>query len=522
MPAHTPHLSPAIRQLLADAATALNLRQPDSAQQILQKVLAAAPDLADAQFLTGIACLMRGENTAAVDMLQKAARQRPLDANIQLHLGCALHDSGAMDEALIAMERACNLAPGQAAAWYNWGKALKQQGRLDEASKALLQALSLDPRHVFARINLADICTMRGDITKAVIEYRKVLQQEPDQAEAWHALANLKTEPLTLEDTKQIRQVLHKADIKPETRIALGFSLFKALEDQNDYSGAFAALRDANAGKRRLVQWDAAGEQARITAIMEAFRAGVPAPLDPALGQEVILVVSLPRSGSTLVEHILASHPQVEGANEIPDLPQVIQEESERRGQPFPEWVSAATAEDWSRLGKDYLARTARWRAKRPRFTDKGLLNWPLVGAALAMLPGAKIINCHRDPLETCFSCYRQLFRDGMNFSYNLEEMAARYLDYQRLSDYWHERYPVQILDFSYEALLHEPERQIRELLAFCQLPFDAACLTPHQTKREVLSAASAAQVRQPIHSGRLASAPYVELLKVLRNRLGQ
>jgi tetratricopeptide (TPR) repeat protein len=506
--------------LLADASKALNLRNPDLAEQLLRRVLAESPMLVDAQMLYGIACLMHGDSVKAAEFLRKAVEQRPDDATIQMSLGSALYDSGATEEALIHLRRACDLAPGQASAWYNLGKALKQQSRLDDACKVLHRALLLNDRHVLARISLADICTIQGDITRAVAEYRKVLRQQPNQAEAWHALANLKTEPLSPRDLQQIRDALRDPAIKPDTRIALGFSLFKALEDQHDYAGAFKALRNANTDKRRLVAWDTAAERARVEAIMDAFRLPLPPSLDPTQGQEVILIVSLPRSGSSLIEHILASHPQVEGANEIPDLPQVIEDESRRRGQPFPQWVAMATAQDWSRLGKDYLARTARWREKRPRFTDKGLLNWPLIGAALAMLPGAKIINCHRDPLETCFACYRQLFRHGMHFSYDLDEMADHYRDYQRLSDYWQMRYPDQVLDFSYEALLQDSESQIRHLLAFCQLPFDPACLAPHQTRREVLSTASAAQVRQPIRSDTAHTAPYFDLLQSLRERL--
>ena len=515
-------LSPAIRRLLADAGGALNQRQPDLAEQALVQVLAAEPGLADAQFLYGLACLMRGDSAKAADLLRKAAEQRPRDASIQMYLGCALHDAGVSDEALVHLHLACDMAPGHAPSWYNLGKALKEQSRLDDAAEALRRALSLDDRHILARICLADICTMQGDIAQAVAEYRGVLRQQPDQAEAWHALANLKTEPLSSEDMNQIRQAMRDPNISHETRSILGFSLFKALEDQRDYVGAFEALRDANANKRRLVTWDTALERARVDAIMDNFRSPLPAPLDPTQGQEVILIVSLPRSGSTLIEHILASHPQVEGANEIPDLPQVIEDESRRRGQAFPHWVTSATAQDWSRLGKDYLARTARWREKHARFTDKGLLNWPLVGAVLAMLPGAKIINCHRDQFETCFACYRQLFRHGMHFSYDLDEMADHYRDYQRLSDYWQTRFPGRLLDFSYEALLQEPESQIRHLLAFCQLPFDPVCLAPHRTKREVRSTASAAQVRQPIQRGTVHSTPYLELLQPLRDRLAR
>lgn len=479
------------------------------------------PGLADAQFLYGLACLMRGESDKAAGLLRSVAGQRPRDAIVQMYLGCALHDAGVPDEALIHLRSACDIAPKHASSWYNLGKALKQQSRLADAADALRRALSLDDRHILARICLADICTMQGDVAQAVAEYRRVLRQQPDQAEAWHALANLKTVPLSSEDANQIRQAMGNPHINLETQAALGFSLFKALEDQQDYDGAAKALRAANASKRRLVEWDASAERTRIDAIMDAFRAPLPAPVNPTQGQEVILIVSLPRSGSTLVEHILASHSQVEGANEIPDLSEVIETESRRRGQPFPYWVGAATEQDWSRLGKEYLDRTARWREKHPRFTDKGLLNWPLLGAALAMLPGARIINCHRDPVETCFACYRQLFRHGMSFSYDLDEMVDHYLDYRRLSDYFHVLHPDRILDFSYEGLLQEPESRIRELLAFCQLTFEPSCLSPHQTKREVRSTASAAQVRQPIRNDTARSALYGDLLQAVRRRLG-
>lgn len=513
-------LPSAVRQLLADASKALQQRQPDLAKQTLRRVLANAPTLVDAQVMYGVACLMSGDCVTAIDFLRKAAQERPDDATIQMSLGGALHESGVIDEGLAHLRRACELAPKQASAWYNLGKALKLQWELVEAEQALRQALVLNDRYALARISLADICTIRGDIAQAVKEYRYVLQQNPEQAEAWHALANLKTEPLSPSDAKQIRRALRNPAIHPNTQVALGFSLFRALEDQEDYAGAFEALREANANKRRLVQWDAAAEHARIEATMTAFREPLPDPLDPTLGKEAILIVSMPRSGSTLVEHILASHSQVEGANEIPDLPAVLEEESRRRGQAFPQWVAAASAEDWMRLGKDYLSRTARWRENRPYFTDKGLLNWQWVGAIRAMLPGAKIIHCHRDPVETCFSCYRQLFNDGIHYSYDLVELAEHYRDYQRLSDYWLARFPGQILDFSYEELLQEPEAQIRYLLAFCDLPFESACLSPHKAQRNVLSTASAAQVRRPIRRDTSHSTRYQTFLQSLRERL--
>lgn len=515
-------LSPAALQWLSEAGKALSQGRADLAEVPLKRVLAEAPGFANAQFLYGIACQMRGDSNTAVRYMRQAAQQRPDDPNILTNLGAALCDSGATVEAFAYLRRATELAPLQASPWFNLGKALKLHWQLDEAAIALRQALKLDGRHVSARNTLADIFTIRGNIAEAVVEYRKVLAMQPDQAHAWQCLANLKTETLTLEDARQIQRALQKHQLAPDERVSLGFSLYKALEDQRQYSDAFQALREANALKRQLVQWDAAAERTRINAIMEAFRHPLPEPLDPTLGYEAILVTSLPRSGSTLVEHILASHPQVEGANEIPDLSQVLDEESERRGKDFPRWVADATAEDWARLGRSYLARTARWRANRPYFTDKGLQNWQWVGAIRAMLPGASIINCHRDPLETCFACYRQLFSEGIHFSYDLGDLASCYNDYQRLTDYWQQRYPGRVFDLSYEALVRTPETQIRQMLSFCQLPFDPACLSPHQTQRDVHSTASAAQVRQPIRADTARSPFYRDFLEPLIRQLNR
>lgn len=519
MPRHTSSTA-GIGQLLADASAALSHGKLPLAERALLQALAANPELADAQFLYGVTCLMGGHAVKAAGFLRKAVAQRPADASMRVYLGCALHDAGMLDEALAHLHRACELAPRQTTSWYNLGKALKQQGQLQEADQALRRALALDERHVLARVGVADIATMQGDIPRAVAEYRRVLSQQPGCAEAWHGLANLKTEPLGPGDIDLIRRALRQPGLPPDTQVLLGFSLFRALEDQQDYAGAFEALRQANATKRRMVEWDAAAERGRIDRIMQAFDAPLPEPLNPALGREVIFIASMPRSGSTLVEHILATHPDVEGANEIPDLPQVIEDESRRRGQPFPLWAAAATADDWHRLGQDYLARTAGWRAHRPRFTDKNVSNWPLLGAVRLMLPGARIVHCHRDPVETCFSCYRHLFRHGVHYSYNLDEMAEHYRDYERLSSFWLTRHPQHVLDFPYETLVQEPEAQIRRLLSFCELPFDAACITPHQSKREVLSTASAAQVRQPIRADTAHSAPYLQWLQSLREKL--
>ena len=511
-----------ISQLMTEAGNALRQGRPDDAGRALTQVLAVNPVLADAQYLYGVTCLMGNQAAKAAEWLRKAVAQRPTDADMQTYLGCALHDAGVFNEALIHLRRACELAPRQAKPRYNLGKALKEQGQLRDAAEALRHTLTLDAQHVLARIGVADIATMLGDIPRAVAEYRHVLHQQPGHAAAWHGLANLKTETLVPADIDLIRRALHQPSLPPDIRGMLGFSLFRALEDQQDYAGAFEALREANAEKRRLVHWDPIAERAQVDRIMAAFHSSLPTPANPTLGHEAIFIASMPRSGSTLVEHILASHADVRGANEIGDLSQVIEDESRRLNQPFPRWASTATASDWQRLGQDYLARTARWRERSARFTDKNVMNWPFLGAVRLMLPGAKIIHVQRDPLETCFSCYRHLFRHGVHYSYDLDEMAEHYCDYRRLSAFWLARYPQHVLDFPYEKLVQQPEAEIRRLLAFCELSFDRACLTPHQTAREVLSTASAAQVREPIRADTRRCAPYMTWLQPLRQRLSK
>jgi hypothetical protein len=190
-------------------------------------------------------------------------------------------------------------------------------------------------------------------------------------------------------------------------------------------------------------------------------------------------------------------------------------------GSPYPTWVHQAQPDDWKRLGDLYLERTAKWRTTRPIFTDKGLSNWGHVGALRAMLPGAHMVNCRRDPLENCLACFRQSFATELGFTYDLGEIAAFWRDYDRLMHVWHQRYPGVIHDVVHEELIADPETGIRALLDFCGLPFDPACLRFHEAERNVRTA-SAAQVRQPIRAGTARASRYGALLDPLRAMLSK
>src|SRR6185437_8638600 len=423
-PMRAGYLSPVLSRLLARAQNELQSGDAEAATRTLSNVLSLAPDNVEAMRWMAIAAQNQGDHTRAVEYFRRALAACRDDANLLVGYGVALYQTGAVNEAISNLRRACELEPESASAWYNLAEALKPQVHTEEAIEALQRTLALDPAHAPARLALARAWASLGRIEAAASELREVLRREPGHAEAWYALSNLKTVALDARDVQLLERALAQADIAPESRIWLGFALAKALEDQGDYACAFDVLQKANALQRSRGRWDSAGERARVDAIMRVFAGPAPEPPDADMGHEAILIASIPRSGSTLLEQILASHPEVEGANEIKDLPRLIESETHRRGSNFPLWVPDVSPMEWQDLGTQYLERTARWRQRKPRFTDKNLLNWVLVGAALAMLPGARVVVCRRNPLETCLACYRQWFGNEAVFSCDLDEMA--------------------------------------------------------------------------------------------------
>ncbi|GAB3781342.1 tetratricopeptide repeat-containing sulfotransferase family protein [Dyella agri] len=517
---HPTPLPPAAAQLLARARAEWQQRQFDAAERSVRQVLTLAPDNADALRMLGIMAQHRGDQATAADCFRRVLPVWPGDSELRVGLGIALHECGEIKEALAHLRRACELAPSSASAWFNLGEALWRQVRTDEAVAALQRTLALAPAHLPARLSLAKAQASQGQVDAAVTGFREVLRLDPGHAEGWFGLSNLNTVRFDAADAAGLRQALARGGQSPRHRELLGFSMAKALEDQGDYAQAFEIFREANASRRQRVRWDAAGEHRRVEAIQRIFTEAMPAPLDPRSGHEAILIVSIPRSGSTLVEQILASHPEVEGANEIKDLSQVIDAETRRRHSAFPLWAPDASAGDWQRLGREYLARTAPWRKAKPRFTDKSLVSWYLVGAALAMLPAARVVIVRRDPVETCLACFRQCFTEQTGFTCDLDEMADYCIDFLRLTRFWLDRYPDRVFDLPYESLVAEPEPMIRRLLDFCGLPFDPACLEFHKTERTVLSTPSAAQVRQPMRRDTARSARYGDKLDPLRQRL--
>lgn len=484
----------AVRQL-DEASGALAGGELARAERALAAVSALAPGHVEVLRLSAQLQQLRGEHAQAVAILREALAKAPRDALLHIALGVSLQSRGENEAALSTLQRACELAPDFAPAWFNLGRMFQLLGRPVGAITALHRALDLDPEHLASRLLLAAAQASLGAEAQAAANYREVLQREPGHPEAWSGLSALDAERFGADDVERLQQVLRMPQPMPHARIQLGFALARALGDQADYRAAFRALRKANAWRHRQLNWNAARLRAHVDAMLAAFAEPLAGAADAAPGEPVIFLMALPHAGARLTGQILAAHPYVGGVDESPHLQRVVSEESARRGQPLLQWLGAATSADWARLGADYLARIGPAARGRPRVVDAHRLNWRLVGVAMAMLPGARVVHCRRDALETCFACYRELFASGHDFSYDLDDLASYWRDHERLGRHWQRLFPQRFLVQEYEALLAEPDTTVRRLLAFGGLAHDEACLG---FAHEPAQARTALRTRQP------------------------
>jgi tetratricopeptide (TPR) repeat protein len=512
-------LQPAQAQRLKQVATALAAGDSLQSGQWLLALSLQAPSHPEVQRWRGLRHAWLGEWPDAASCLGAAAAAQGDDLDLRLRLAHALNNAGDFDAARHALEPLRVLAT-TAAEHLALAQEADRQGHTGLALAAAEAALALDPHSAVARLQRARSRMALGDGDGAAADCRHLIHHGRLGAAAWFLLVDLKT--IRLQDAeRQALQAAADGATGHQEQVWLQFALGKALEDAGEADAALAALHRANAQVRQVEPWDAARFSHSVDAVLAAFEAATPLPVDGP-GAEVVFLVGLPRSGSTLFEHILSRHPQVEGASELPYLQIVIERESRRRGTPFPAWVARATQADWLRLGQDYLALSQRWRQQRPVSTDKLPNNWLLAGALLRMLPGARLIDCRRDALETCWSCYKQLFAPGLaSFSYDFVSLAGYANDHERAMRHWQQRHPERVWRLGYEALVQDPPTQVRRLLDAAGLPFDALCLDSSASTRAVRTP-SALQVRQPLLKVSRPAAIYGERLAPLRALLHQ
>ena len=306
------------------------------------------------------------------------------------------------------------------------------------------------------------------------------------------------------------------------------YALGKAFEHRKQWDNAFACYAAGNAVQKSLVKWDADKFSRLVDSIIATFSAEFIAANAGAgcADNAPIFVLGLPRSGSTLQEQILASHSQVEGTRELPYIPwlanQLHRPPRAMASQPYPVGATELTAEQWQELGTEFLRRAKRHRqTDAPLFIDKLPNNFLYIGLILLAMPNAKIVNTVRNPIDNCFGCFKQLWAEGQNFTYDLVDLGRYYRDYHRLMCHWQQVFAEKIYSVNYEAVVADLEANVRSLLDYCQLPMEQQCLRFHETERAV-NTASSEQVRQPIYASAVAYWKHFDAhLQPLKEALG-
>jgi tetratricopeptide (TPR) repeat protein len=453
------------------ARIGLKLDILDDAELLLENVLRLAPDYHLARYEYALALMQRHKHQLALAELEKLIAHDPNNPMYRATYASAWAGMGDHERAIALYRDVVHSAPRDAEVHLSIAHSLKTLGRTEQA----------------------------------VAAYHEAARLRPDYGDAYWSLANLKTYRFDDEELVRMRAAERQPKLPLADRFHLCFALGKAYEDRGDYALSFEYYERGNALKHaevryrpELIERNARLQRQLCTREFFAERAGF-----GCTSRAPIFIVGLPRSGSTLIEQILASHPQVEGTMELAEIPRLVGElrgrETQGEEPRYPAVLGQLSAEDFRRHGADYLDDTRVYRTGKPRFIDKMPNNFRHLGLIQLMFPNATIIDARREAMACCFSNFKQLFASGQEFTYSLEDIARYYRTYIELMAHWEAVLPGRILRVQHEELVADFEPQVRRLLEFAGLPFDPACLMFYKTERSVRTASSE-QVRRPIN----------------------
>jgi tetratricopeptide (TPR) repeat protein len=379
---------------------------------------------------------------------------------------------------------------------------------VDKAIAAFERSLTLDPDAPNVHLGFGHVLKTRGDQPAALRAYRAAIALRPEFGEVYWSMANLKVFRFEEAEIAAMERQLERDDLTESANIHFRFALAKAYEDKSDYDRAWHYYDTGNERQRKTVFHDPVAMELRHEQIAAVFTREL---FEKHAGQgcdapDPILIVGLPRSGSTLIEQILASHSQVEGTAELPMLMRLAYSIGRYRpdNKRYPESVVDLRGKDFKAYGRQYMDETRAFRTTgRPFFTDKLPNNFSHVGLLHLILPNAKVINARRHPFDSLLGGYKQLFGKGQNFTYDMADLSAYYRQYYETMQHWHRVLPGKVLDVHYEETVTDLETQVRRILAHCGLPFEEACVRFHENPRAVKTASSE-QVRRPIYTDAL------------------
>lgn len=549
--------------LLRQAVTAMEGGDAGRGYELATALCATLPDNFQAHQIAGIAALDTNRPAPALEHFRLAirlARGPALAAAAWAGAGRAHLLAERFPEAEAAFRRALSLAPTFGRAFAGLAEAIGYQGRhyeaeytgkralelgadepglrlalahaylgqerLDEAENEFRVALALDPNAPAPRFGLATLAKIRGNIAEAERTYRDVLAKVPDFP-GYDQLANLRTFSAGDEDLKWLERRF--SELTPDApriqRSDLHFALAKAYDDTGEIARAIEHLQAGNRLESQRAIFNPEQDEEHMQRIANfVTREFIERYQDAGLvGIRPIFVVSLPRSGSTLTEQMLASHPQIRGGGELGHIARIATALGDKWGSrpDFPDLDETVAREDLREAGREYARLTAALRLLGPHFTDKSLNNFLYIGLIRVMLPEARIVHVRRNPLATALGLYRVRFARGITYNSDLGNIARHYRNYVRIMEHWRRAAPGGFIEVQYERLVAEPEREMRRVLEYIGLEFDPRCLEFHKLNRPVRTA-SLAQVRQPLDQrGLTRHEHYADLLRPVAELLG-
>jgi predicted Zn-dependent protease len=523
------HVSDPFAERISRAYEAFGGGRTAVAERLFRDILET--DASHVGALCGLAAIRRGAARVAdaERLLRHAARQTEHSPLVHRGMGQVLLEAGRLAEADAAVRRALLVEPDSPRCWIILATINGRMQRPEAALAAYREAERLSPQEPLVHLSIGHVLKTLGRRAECERVYHECIARDAAAGEAYVSLAELKNYEFTPAEIAAMDALLAAGAGTGAggdgNAARLHFALGRAHEQRGSTSSAFAHYAAGNRLRGRESPFDFEGFERQcgrvISCLDQSFFAA--AAGGGYADRAPIFIVGLPRSGSTLVEQILASHPAVDGTMELPNIPAYVREleQLNARGDAYPHSLAVAPPAVLDALGRRYLRETAPLRSGRAHFTDKLPNNFLHVGLIHAILPQATIIDVRRHPLDACLSCFKQYFAAGQSFTYDLEGLGRYYRCYLDMMDHWDRMLPGRLLHVSYEDLVRAPEEQVRRLLAHCGLEFEARCLKFHLTQRPVRTASSE-QVRQPLYTSSVGYWRRFEReLQPLRNSLG-
>jgi len=386
---------------------------------------------------------------------------------------------------------------------------LQQTNNQKEALKLYDEILAIDKLNPEVLVSKGHLLKTFGDVNSSIKSYKSSYEIDKYYGDAYWSLANLKTYEFTENEILQLEKMTKDEYVNENEKIYMNFALGKAYEDRGDYEKSFQNYQEGNSTKKQFTKFDLALFHEECTNQKEVctndlFEQKKDWGLD---SKEPIFILGLPRVGSTLLEQILSSHSQVEATHELPNILALSHKLNLRKvldkTSRYPDILLSLSAPQLKLIGEHYINDAEIFRSNKPYFIDKMPNNFRHIGLIKLILPNAKIIDIRRSSMSACFSCYKQLFAEGQEFTYDFKDLAGYYNNYVELMDHWNKVLPNQILSIDYENLVNNFEESVHNILDYCNLDFEESCLNFYKSKRSVRTPSSE-QVRQPIYKSGL------------------